>query len=302
VYSIGPAQGDFKLRIQEPDGDNARTIDHRRMESVPSWSPDGKQLAFLVRTPPDQHDELWISDADGSGAHHVLNRSVSWVSWSPDGKWIAFVDSQDSKNNIAIVRPDGTGLRTLSDFRIATPQDVDLWEHSWGRLTWSTDSRLVATAVSGTPPHYEKHSDIWIWDIETRVHRVISTGSLGAVMDPAWSPDGKTIVFSAREGDGDNDLWRVPADGGRVSQLTTIPGSESQPAWSPDGKHLAFLWDTDSRHRPTDAPRVNSGVGSGDALSDIAVLRLSDGQYAPVTSGVTTLQFPDGPAWCPTGS
>jgi eukaryotic-like serine/threonine-protein kinase len=63
--------------------------------------------------------------------------------------------------------------------------------------------------------------------------------------DPAWSPDGKQIVFSS--GDGQNpwsrdalaQLWVVPSSGGEVRQLTTA-GDAVQPSWSPGGRRIAF--------------------------------------------------------------
>jgi len=63
--------------------------------------------------------------------------------------------------------------------------------------------------------------------------------------DPAWSPDGKQIVFST--GDGQNpwsrdalaQLWVVPSSGGEVRQLTKT-GDAVQPSWSPSGRRIAF--------------------------------------------------------------
>jgi Tol biopolymer transport system component len=63
--------------------------------------------------------------------------------------------------------------------------------------------------------------------------------------DPAWSPDGKQIVFSS--GDGQNpwsrdalaQLWVVPSSGGDVRQLTK-EGDAVQPSWSPGGRRIAF--------------------------------------------------------------
>ncbi len=64
--------------------------------------------------------------------------------------------------------------------------------------------------------------------------------------DPAWSPDGRSLVFtSARHADWDYDnavdLWLVPADGGAPKQLTDTAGPLSTPSFSPDGTQLAYL-------------------------------------------------------------
>ncbi len=49
------------------------------------------------------------------------------------------------------------------------------------------------------------------------------------ITDPAFSPDGKTVVFSY-----DNDLWKVGVAGGRAYRLTALDGKASLPVFSPD--------------------------------------------------------------------
>jgi len=63
--------------------------------------------------------------------------------------------------------------------------------------------------------------------------------------DPAWSPDGKQIVFSDRDGQDPwsrvppAHLWVVPSSGGEIRQLTH-EGDAVQPRWSPGGRRIAF--------------------------------------------------------------
>ena len=58
--------------------------------------------------------------------------------------------------------------------------------------------------------------------------------------DAAWSPDGKSIVFTS-ERDGSADLYRVNADGSGLERLTDSPAYDDQAAFSPDGKRLVFV-------------------------------------------------------------
>ena len=56
---------------------------------------------------------------------------------------------------------------------------------------------------------------------------------------PAWSPDGREIVFAMQ-----GSLWKILAQGGEAVQLTSGPHYDSEPDWSPDGGQIAFTRDT----------------------------------------------------------
>ncbi len=56
---------------------------------------------------------------------------------------------------------------------------------------------------------------------------------------PAWSPNGRTIVFESDRA-GNRDLWAMAADGSAIEQLTTNPGVDAAPAWSPDARRIVF--------------------------------------------------------------
>ena len=76
---------------------------------------------------------------------------------------------------------------------------------------------------------------------------IISVAFLGAQSssripndsDPAYSPDGKTIVFMS-DRDGDIEIYRVDVDGPHLQRLTHAPGRDAHPAFSRDGKKIAF--------------------------------------------------------------
>ena len=73
---------------------------------------------------------------------------------------------------------------------------------------------------------------------------VLLTAAAAAQEPPLWirhcalSPDGSTIAFAYK-----GDLFTVPAEGGKATQLTTNAGFDSYPVWSPDNRLLAFASD-----------------------------------------------------------
>jgi TolB protein len=60
------------------------------------------------------------------------------------------------------------------------------------------------------------------------------------VQAPAWSPDGRTIVFVSWR-DGNGEIYAMNADGSGPRNLTQHPARDVRPAWSPDGRKIAFV-------------------------------------------------------------
>ncbi len=57
---------------------------------------------------------------------------------------------------------------------------------------------------------------------------------------PAWSPDGKSLVYVTWSSDG-GQLWKIPAAGGTPARLSKSLAVYSNPAWSPDGTKIVLL-------------------------------------------------------------
>ena len=64
--------------------------------------------------------------------------------------------------------------------------------------------------------------------------------------EPAWSPDGSTIVFVSKRS-GTSDLYAMSVDGSRTRRLTSTKDDDGYPDWSPDGKRIVFARGTPAR-------------------------------------------------------
>ena len=68
------------------------------------------------------------------------------------------------------------------------------------------------------------------------------------VQAPAWSPDGRTIVFVSWR-DGNGEVYAMDANGSSPRNLTQNPAKDVRPAWSPDGRSIAFVSIRDRHQR-----------------------------------------------------
>ena len=98
------------------------------VNTYPSWSPDGKHIAFR-RMVGETNSEVFVADADGGNARNLTNHPAfdGWPAWSPDGSRIAFASNRNSSYQIFTMKPDGTDVMLIANTegRATAPQ--------WGR-------------------------------------------------------------------------------------------------------------------------------------------------------------------------
>jgi tricorn protease len=102
-----------------------------------------------------------------------------------------------------------------------------------------TDTRMLSQpAVSADHIAFIYAADLWICDLDGRNVRRL-TGDLGRESNPAFSPDGKLIAFSAQY-EGNTDVYVVPVTGGVPRRLTWHPGADLVQGFSADGTSVLF--------------------------------------------------------------
>jgi Tol biopolymer transport system component len=182
----------------------------------PAVSPDGKEIAFVSSREGDP--EIYVMRADGTGERRItaFYQEDREPRWSPDGKWLSFVSNREGHDRYYLVHPDGTELRALSG---------PAFKDDERELAWSPDSQKVAF-VERLP---DAKSRIWVASVAGGEPVPLTDGK-SRDDEPAWSPDGKYLVFVAERG-GDTDLWLMRADGSGQTRLTTAKGADWLPRW-----------------------------------------------------------------------
>jgi dipeptidyl aminopeptidase/acylaminoacyl peptidase len=205
-----------------------------RQMGRPTWSPDGKSIAFISNM--SGRNNLWLVPAEGGWPVQltVSDQRQSSPAWSPDGKWIAYQSDYDGDElwDIFLVSPKTGKVINLTSTREISETDP----------TWSPDGRYLAYLVK---PKTSATHEIDIYDLVMREvkHLTTNTPQDKGNSNPIWSKDGKYIVYSQEQAKGtDSNILITDTATGTSTLLTPHEGEQR---WynndiSADGKRILF--------------------------------------------------------------
>jgi hypothetical protein len=225
AYTTGDA-----IAIQAVDGSDARTIPAPApgLARHLAWSPEGRRLAVAVFGDPGR--SLWVVRDDGQDPVRIAEGdNVSRPSWHPDGRHLTYSLTTDGTTEVHVTRSDGTGDRVVYS-------EAAQGTYAIFSATFSPDGTQIVFDA-GTDSGY----DIFVMDADgSNVRQITRTGT---DYNPAWSPNGSTIVFTRQEDASESDIFAMRSDGSDVRRLTD-DGARStnlEPQYSPDGRLITYM-------------------------------------------------------------
>jgi dipeptidyl aminopeptidase/acylaminoacyl peptidase len=204
--------------------------------SAPSWSPDSHTLAVVNTAPGRSAVQLLRADTLQVVHDIPLSSSPEHLVWSPDGKSLAFTLFVPEENASSFLQ-----------------QAVDNAE---GDLTKPAGAQWAAPVQITQAAHYREDGGEWLPDERGHRHLFVLSTLNGVVRqvgsepfddgDPAWLPDGRTLLFTSDRRPGSEHMYRAPAIymtdmSGHVTRLTKGDDSFHTPTPSPDGGWIAYI-------------------------------------------------------------
>ena len=224
-----------KVELVRDDEPQLTTLRFSQGATSASVSPDGKQVAFIVR------GDVFVTATEYGTTKQITNTPAgeSAVSFAPDNRTLVYASERNGNWQLytaKIARKEEANFpnATLIDEEVLLPSQTV--ERTYPQ--YSPDGKELA--------FIEDRVRLMVYNLETKKVRQVTDGSTwfntGGGFDYEWSPDGKwfTLEFIGNRHDPYSDIGIVSAEGGKITNLTNSGYISGSPRWVLDGNAILF--------------------------------------------------------------
>ena len=232
-----------EIYLMDWDGHNIqRLTQHRSISISPTWSPDGKAIAYssytIHRTRKGKFTNLDLLLMDITSRRRRLlsgRRGInSGAVFHPNGQFIYLTLTQGGNADIfRVARANRRNLKRITKGPYQAMNVEPSVSPNGKKIAFSSDR-------SGRPMIYLMNTS------GTSVKRLTFAGRYNS--SPVWSPDGKWLAFAGSDR-GFYDIFLIRPDGSQLQRLTSAKKKNGQranneePTFSPDSRHVMFTSD-----------------------------------------------------------
>jgi Tol biopolymer transport system component len=239
------------------------SVPGRRWHGSPSWSRDGKFIAFDANNANSLDTQIYVLPVDAPGDVKSVGYGAR-PDWSPDGSQLAFFgvepDQVGVKPGIWVMNADGTARQ---------------WLCPGNSPKWSPDGDKLVIARTNPPK-------LVVYDTVDSSEREVFSGPYALISGGSWSPDGKRIAAYGMNGQ-NGELAIIDLEGEKPESRIRHKGAFAWgcPTWHPTENQMVFYLQTGS--------------------SRIYTLNPDDKEDPKQIDGQTDFQHYCDPAWSPDG-
>jgi TolB protein len=227
VSSKGWRSGIYVIDV-EGKSKRSLTSNSTGADGHPRWSPDGKKILYISDS--SGAAQFYTMNPDGTAVYRLTRdtQKRSLPAWSPDGSQINFAVLDGTKVQAYVMNADGTDSRVLPTWRYACQNETGCVIDD--RLIWSPDGSAIAFESNQAGTGNRAHAIYTMNADGTNIQRV--TPPTLSVSSPAWSPDGRHLVFVAYESEDTVAFDIIDRDGSNLQTLIRGTTYLASPSWS----------------------------------------------------------------------
>jgi Tol biopolymer transport system component len=243
-WGYNPQNGRSSVSVAVPGDQRIRTlVTSQEALDRPTWSPDGKLVAYAVQTEGNWY--IWVADVEDSRRYRLTRDAQMETKplWSPDGTVIAYKVAPDKEYNLTIENfvslANGLDKPTYRIWDGVKSIQMNDWSPDGTSIVYTAEG---VTAASGEDrvSYLAVVNEVSLTGSRTAGSPILlSAGHTLGDRGPVFSPNGKQIAFWSWDKNYRATLWVAESDGSSCKQLTHR-GFDMTPQWHPDGRSLLF--------------------------------------------------------------